>query len=121
MKPIPKKLLLHTAILKTISINNTWQEEMDESISVLEKIRIEPISKLVTAKDNRQVTLSAVLFYDCKNSRPKNQSFIQGQKVIWNGIEYVIETVEPLYDDNKLHHYEMGLLTENQHTQQKTI
>ena len=77
---------------------------------IIKKIRIEPCSRLVTAKDNRQVSLSAVLFYDCKNSRPKNQIFSQGQKVIWNGTEHIIETIEPLYDDNKLHHYELGLI-----------
>ena len=67
-------------------------------------------SRLVTAKDNRQITLSALLIYDCKNSRPKNVQFEQGQKVVWNGIEYVIETIEPLYDGAKLHHYELGLI-----------
>lgn len=110
MKPIPKRLLIHSAKLMEVSTDNTWQDEETADIAQLEKIRIEPISKLVTDKDNRQITLSAVLFYDCKNSRPENQSFSQGQKVIWNGIEHVIETVEPLYDGNKLHHYELGLI-----------
>lgn len=110
MKPIPKRLLIHSANLLKVSTDNTWQDEKTADIAQLEKIRIEPISKFITDKDNRQITLSAVLFYDCKNSRPENQSFNQGQKVIWNGIVHVIETVEPLYDGNKLHHYELGLI-----------
>lgn len=110
MRPIPKRLLIHTAELKTAGINNTWQDEKITDMTKLKKIRIEPCSRFVTAKDNRQVSLSAVLFYDCKNSRPKNQIFSQGQKVIWNGTEHIIETIEPLYDDNKLHHYELGLI-----------
>lgn len=110
MRPIPKRLLIHTAELKTVGINNTWHDEETTDIAQLKKIRIEPCSRLVTAKDNRQITLSAVLFYDCKNSRPKNQIFSQGQKVIWHDIEHIIETIEPLYDDNKLHHYELGLI-----------
>lgn len=110
MRPIPKRLLIHTAELKTVGINNTWQDEKITDMTKLKKIRIEPCSRLVTAKDKRQVSLSAVLFYDCKNSCPKNQIFSQGQKVIWNGTEHIIETIEPLYDDNKLHHYELGLI-----------
>lgn len=110
MKPIPKILLIHSAKLKKVSTDNTWQDEELVDIAELKKIRIESCSRLVTAMDNRQITLSAVLFYDCKHSRPKNLIFRQGQKVIWNGIEHIIETVEPLYDGGKLHHYELGLI-----------
>lgn len=110
MKPIPKKLLIHTAELKTVNTNNTWQNEEETGLILLSKIRFEPLSKLVTAKDNRQVTLSAVLFYDCRNSRPKNVEFVSGQKICFNGAEHVIETIEPLYDGDKLHHYELGLI-----------
>ena len=110
MKPIPKNLLIHSADLLSVSTENQWQEEQTGDAEHLEKIRIEPVSRLVTAKDNRQITLSALLIYDCKNSRPKNVQFEQGQKVVWNGIEYVIETIEPLYDGEKLHHYELGLI-----------
>lgn len=110
MKPIPKKLLIHTVELKTVNTSNTWQDEEETDLILLSKIRIEPCSRLITAKDNRQVSLSAVMLYDCKNSRPKNQIFSQGQKVIWHGTEHIIETIEPLYDDNKLHHYELGLI-----------
>lgn len=110
MKPIPKMLLMHSAKLLTISTDNQWQEEQAETTEVLKKIRIEPSSKLITTKDNRQVTLSAVMFYDCKVSRPRNVSFRHGQHVLWGRIEYKIETIEPLYDGRKLHHYELGLI-----------
>ena len=110
MKPIPKNLLIHSAELISVSEKDQWQEEQFGKTEHLEKIRIEPFSKLVAAKDNRQITLSAVLIYDCRNSRPKNVQFEQGQKVMWNGIEHVIETIEPLYDSGRLHHYELGLI-----------
>lgn len=110
MKPIPKNLLIHSAELISVSEKDQWQEEHAGESKHLEKIRIEPISRLVTAKDNRQITLSALLIYDCRNSRPKNIQFEQGQKVMWNGIEHVIETIESLYDGGRLHHYELGLI-----------
>ena len=110
MKPMPKNLLIHSAELISVSEKDQWQEEQTGKSVHLEKIRIEPFSKLVTAKDNRQITLSALLIYDCRNSRPKNIQFEQDQKVMWNGIEHVIETIEPLYDGGILHHYELGLI-----------
>lgn len=110
MKPIPKKLLIHSVELMEVNTANSWQEEETKTIANLKYVRIEPSSKLITAKDNRQVTLAATLLYDCRNSRPAGVEFKQGQKIIWNGIEHVIETIEPLYDGEKLHHYELGLI-----------
>lgn len=110
MKPIPKCLLIHSAKLFEVSTENTWQSEETTEIATLKNIRIEPLSKLVTAKDNTQVTLTAVLFYDCKNSRPSGVNFKQGQKIIFGGIEHVVETIEPIYDGQKLHHYELGMI-----------
>lgn len=109
MKPIPKKILIHSAELKTVT-KDEWQEETLTLVAVLKNIRIEPASKLVTDKQNRQTTLSAYLFYDCRNSNPKNVEFTHGQKVLFNNKEYTVETIEPLYDGNKLHHYELGLI-----------
>lgn len=110
MKPMPKALLIHSAKLLEVSKGNTWQSEETTETATLKNIRIEPLSKLVTAKDNTQVTLTAVLFYDCKNSRPSGVAFKQGQKVVFNGVEHIVETIEPLYDGQKLHHYELGLI-----------
>ena len=109
MLPIPKNLLIHSAFLQSVK-KDKWQSESLQTIAEMKKIRVDPSSKLVTSKDNRQITLSAVLFYDCKNSRPSNISFEHGQKIIFNGITYTVETIEMLYDDKKLHHYELGLI-----------
>lgn len=109
MLAIPKNLLIHSAVLQSVT-EDKWQSETTENIAELKKIRIDPSSKLVTSKDNRQITLSAVLFFDCKNSRPYDISFEHGQKIVFQGTEYTIETIEKLYDNSKLHHYELGLI-----------
>ncbi len=109
MKPIPKKMLIHTADLKSIT-HDIWQTETLSLISRLKNIRIEPCSKIVTDKQNKQLTLSAVMFYDCRNSYPQNINFVHGQKIVFNDKQYTIEVIEPLYDGTKLHHYELGLI-----------
>lgn len=109
MRPIPKYLLIHSAELKSVEYDK-WQSETSSKITELKNIRIDASSKLVTDNQNRQISLSAVLFYDCRSSRPRKVEFSHGQKVIFNGREYTIEIIEPLYDKNKLHHYELGLI-----------
>ena len=88
---------------------NKWQDTELTEIAALTHIRIEPATKLVTDKQNRQITISATLFYDCRNSRPLDVQFAQGQKLQSGGIEYTVETIEMLYDEGKLHHLEVGL------------
>ncbi|MBE6855878.1 MAG: hypothetical protein E7500_00400 [Ruminococcus sp.] len=109
MRPIPKKLLIHSAELKAVE-KDEWQEETLTTVADLKHIRVEPASKLVTDKQNRQITITAVMFYDCRNSRPKAVEFAHGQKICWNGKTYSVEVIEPLYAGNRLHHYELGLV-----------
>ena len=109
MKPIPKSLLIHSAALRDVG-EDEWQNEKVQSSTALMWVRIEPMSKLVTSSNNRTVTLSAALFYDCRNSRPAGVEFKQGQRLIFGGREYTVETVEELYDHGKLHHLEVGLV-----------
>lgn len=108
MKPIPKSLLIHSAELQEV-VEDEWQNEKVQSSTALMRVRIEPMSKLVTSSNNRTVTLSATLFYDCRNSRPAGVEFKQGQRLVFNGREYTVETIEQLYDNRGLHHLEVGL------------
>lgn len=73
-------------------------------------VRIEPSSKQVTDTQNRQIQLSALLFYDGVNSAPRGISWKQGQKITFNGQPFTVQVVEPLYDARTLHHYEIGLI-----------
>lgn len=108
MKAIPKKLLIHSALLSSYKDENVWGNSSLENKTKLERIRIEPTHKYVTTKENRQITLSAILFFDCVNSSPLNTVFKLGDRIKFNGTDYLVETVEPIYD-TKLHHYEIGL------------
>ncbi|MBQ4345503.1 MAG: hypothetical protein IJC75_00020 [Oscillospiraceae bacterium] len=110
MKPIPKELLLHTATLQTVT-QDAWQSDTITNTVTLTKIRVEPSAKLVSDKQGRQITLSAALLYDCRSSRPKGVQFSQGQRILFEGKQYTIELIEPMYDGRRLHHYELGLTT----------
>ena len=109
VKPIPRRLLIHSATLSDVSMD-AFQSESLATVAELQHIRIEPSTKQITTKDNRQVNLSAVLFYCCKNSRPRGVVFLPGQRVTFGGAVFRAETIEPIYDDAKLHHYELGLV-----------
>lgn len=107
MKPIPKSLLIHSARLYEV-VENSWQEQEKKLLAELSRVRIEPSSKMIITGNNRSVTLSAVLFYDCWNSTPAAE-FKPGYKVEFSSKLYTVETVEVLYDKQKLHHLEVGL------------
>ena len=69
MRPIPRSLLIHSAVLYEEQ-ENSWQEKELIGLAKLSHIRVEPASKMIITADNRSVTLSATLFYDCRNSVP---------------------------------------------------
>lgn len=70
---------------------------------------MEPSSTLRISKSNEQVQLAAVLFYDCRNSRPKNFDFSRADRIKFEGAQYNIVSVQRHYDDKKLHHLEVEL------------
>lgn len=61
VKPIPKRLLIHTATLSDVTVT-AFQSEALQTAAVLQHVRIEPSTRLVTTKDNRQINLAAALF-----------------------------------------------------------
>lgn len=107
MRPIPRSLLMHSAKLYEAR-ENSWQEQELVELAELTRIRVEPASKMIITSDNRSVTLSATLFYDCRNSA-RGVEFKPGYIVEFGGKRYRVETVEVFYDRQKLHHLEVGL------------
>lgn len=108
MRPIPRSLLIHSAALYEAR-ENSWQEQELVRLAELTRVRVEPASKMIITSDNRSVTLSATLFYDCRNSSPK-VDFKVGQRVRFGGQEYRVEVIETFYAaSDKPHHLEVGL------------
>ena len=109
MKPIPKHLLIHSAKAIKLSAPDTWNDRTDETIKALENIRVETSNALTITKDNRQVKVSATLFFDCINSKPKGFDFSETDIIETLGDRYEIISVDRFYDNKRLHHYEVGL------------
>lgn len=111
MRPIPRKLLIHSGTIAGITDVDRWGQETVSNTAELKYIRIEPLKTMIRDKQNNQVQLSAILFFDCNNSRPKEPAFSQDTIITVDNVTYKIKTIEALYDENKLHHYELGLLS----------
>lgn len=109
MRAIPKSLLIHNARLSQ-EIPGEWGAKDLQCIEELECVRIEPSSKVVRDKNNAEQQLSAILFFDCRNSSPRGLEFKEDQIVDFHGLKHRIVAIEPLYDNRKLHHYEIGMV-----------
>lgn len=111
MRAIPKHLLIHQVTYhKQISGNGFYDENSLDAGVVLTNVRMEPSTKVVRDKNNSEIQLAATLFYDCKNSRPKKITFEVDDVIIFHDMKHQVKVAEPLYDDKRLHHYELGLI-----------
>lgn len=112
MKPIPKSMLPHTVMLyKKVNSGGFYEEDSLKDGIDLSFVRIEPSSKIVRDKNNAELQIVATLFYDCKNSQPRNIAFSVDDVIRFHGQKHRVKVVEPLYDSRKLHHYELGLIS----------
>ena len=109
MRPIPKSRLPHSATLHNVT-TDAYQAETDSAaVASLTNVRFEPTSKVVKTKDNTDLQLAAVMFYDMRSSSPRNQAFSIGQAVKFGTSRFKIELIDQLYDARHLHHLEIGL------------
>jgi hypothetical protein len=110
MRAIPKKLLIHSGTIKSITAEDRWGNVITTLPVNLKYIRLESIKTIVKDSQNNEIQLNTLLFFDCKNSEPKDVSFTKDTIITINGVDHTVKTIEPLYDVNKLHHYEVGLI-----------
>lgn len=110
MRAIPASLLIHMVTLYKIKEKDRWGEaELDTGLE-LQRVRIDPSSRIVRDKNNAEIQLAATLFYDCRNSRPRDVKFEVDDIISFNGQKLRVQTIEPLYDGKRLHHYELGMV-----------
>lgn len=103
--------MIHTVTLLEKETEDLWGKETPGAEIILERVRVEPSSRIVRDKNGAEIQLSATLFYDCINSRPQGVLFQEDDMVLFNGQRHRVQTVESLYDEKRIHHYEMGLIS----------
>lgn len=110
--PIPRWMLPHSATQRYgAPTKDNWGNETRPNNRILGYVRFDPASKLVTTKDNREVRLSAIMFFDCRNSTPSEATFAVGDLIEQtNGAKYTVAGgVDPVWEGEKAHHFEVEL------------
>ncbi len=110
MRAIPKQLLIHSVGFHKKADEDRWGNGTEKHEIEVSCVRIEPSSKIIRSVNNSEIQLSATLIFDCRNSSPKNLEFEHDDIITFNGQKHQIKLVEPLYDNKKLHHIEIGLV-----------
>lgn len=109
MRPIPKSVLIHSAGIYA-ETKGDWGASGLKKLGDYKLIRIEPSSKIVRDKNNKELQLSALLFFDCKNSQGDTGILKEDNIVDFQGDKYRIVSVDPLTERKRLHHYEAGMV-----------
>ena len=110
LQPIPRFLLTHSATHNYgAKTQNDAGQDSYASSRELSRVLFQPSSKLVKTKDNNEKQLSAVMFFDCRNSLPKDATFALGDQIVKTGGQTyeIVGGTEPVYDGA---HYEVELL-----------
>lgn len=118
LRTIPKRIMTHSATLKAVGTTDRWGNATYIEYQ-LEKVHIQPTHEVTKNSTDKNVNLNAVLFYDPRVSTPAvDWSALQsasdlenGQmKVVYNGKEYTVWSIDLLPDDEgRLHHVEVLL------------
>lgn len=120
LRPIPMQILKTAATLKVPIDTDRWGEPVYQTYE-LKRTHLQPSNSVKKTRDNADVVLRSLLFYDCRNSLPRGLDFnalktaaddVGGVIALdINGLEYHLETVEAIPDDRgAVHHYELGLV-----------
>ena len=119
LKPIPAKILTHSATLKQCSGVDVW-ENPTYTDTPLTHICVQPTHETRMTKDNTEEALTSVAFIDARLSTPAGFDFEAAQlaseangqplALIYRDRLYVVLTVDTLVDDTgAYHHTELGL------------
>jgi len=109
VRSIPINLLFHNAVYyKRLGKNDYEEIEYAEPVT-LKRVRVDPSTTIIKRSDGDETALRSLLFYDAVKSLPLNIDFAENDKINFEGRDYLIANIEYLYDNNKLHHLEIGL------------
>lgn len=107
-RPIPANFLIHSATLYNV-VKDDYGLAQDNYVASLVHVRFEPSTRIIADANGTDIQCSAMMFFDAVNSYPQNVSFGVGQAILWEGERYIVQDIQRLYDEAKLHHLEVEL------------
>lgn len=110
IKPIPRSLLIHDVTWHVILEKDRWGKASLDQGEKVSHVRLEPTERIIRDKNNAEIQLDALMFYDCRNSSPRGLKPDVDNVVVFNSQYFQVKSVEPLYDGKRLHHYEIGMV-----------
>ena len=108
MRPIPRAMLTHSAMLMQPA-GDGYQSELLAPVAALTRVHLAASTAEELTREDTRTARTALLLYDARHSRPKEVAFAVGQRVLFEGVCYRVEAVEPLLDGVRLHHTEVSL------------
>lgn len=118
LRTIPKRIMTHSATLKAVATTDRWGSATYTEYNLV-KVHIQPTHEVTKNATDKSVNLKSVLFYDPRVSSPlvdwselqSSSDLADGQmKVVYNGKEYTVWSIDLLPDDEgRLHHVEVAL------------
>lgn len=119
MQSIPAQILIHSGTMTIFYAADKWGGTPAATTAPISHVRIEPYMRETHDRDQQEVTLTAMLYYDTHNSACELPFVLPGdtydggkvkqETISALGRVFVVKTVEPIYDDQALHHIEVGL------------
>lgn len=112
MKSIPLWLLNLSATYAPPASENAYGQPVPGTAVTLTSIYLEATLAANVGNLGEQVTDDMTLYFDCENSKPAGQTFVNGGTVVYSGVTYLVRSVRPLADPmtGTLHHLEIGLV-----------
>lgn len=110
MRQIPKNMLIDEAVIRTPASEDCFGTVTYGSDTTLRYIRIDFSEKLAYGGMRCGDKSEGRLFYDCRNSLPRDFSFSVGQVIDYGGKSYRVIAVKKLYEKKRLHHIEVVFL-----------
>lgn len=113
-RQIPRHLLIHSATHHYgPPANDDWGNPTWPNSRTLSNVRFEPSGRVVMDRavdGNTEIRLSALMFYDAQNSDPTGVNFAFGDRIVFDGQQYRVVSVDKLYDGAAFHHAEIGVV-----------
>ena len=108
MRPIPKFLLIHSAVLRKKKSENAWGSRAYTD-TALKSVRFEPVEKRQYSSSDGLPEADTKMFFDCRNSSPDNVEFETDDVITFGNEDHRIVKVSSFYDEKRLHHFEVYL------------